>query len=106
MKYKLIILIMLAVPMFGAEFVIDTNKIYLSKRNDSYQMLANGDITKNGKVAYTFAGSISTNEAYYKMGAFWSGIQIDGNLMKVFPSFTGKGGVRFDKKPIAVLTNN
>ncbi len=102
----LLILVMMSSIVFGAEFVIDTNKTYLSKRNDSYKMLENGDITKNGKVAYTFAGSISTNEAYYKMGAFWSGIQIDGNLMKVYPSFTGKSGVRFDKKPIAVLTNN
>lgn len=81
------------------------NNTYISKRGDIYQVLSNGNITKNSKVRYKFAGSISTNQAYYKLGAFWAGVQYRKNLLEIFPSFSGKKGVRFDKKPISTLTN-
>lgn len=78
---------------------------YISKKKDIYKILQNGDISKNGVVRYKFNGSISTNQAFYKFGIFWAGVQRKNNLLEIFPSFSGKKGVTFNKKPIATLTN-
>ncbi len=101
----IILLFILFSPVYGEEFILPKNTNYISKRQDLYTMLSNGDIAKNGTVRYKFEGGISTNTAYYKMGAFWAGVRYRDNLLEIFPSFSGKKGVRFDKKPIAVLTN-
>lgn len=107
MKIVLLLSLLISSNAFTEEIFLQNiiNNKYISKRGDTYQILSNGNITKNDKVRYKFAGSISTNQAYYKLGAFWAGVQYRDNLLEIFPSFSGKKGVRFDKKSISTLTN-
>lgn len=78
-------------------------KSFVSRKGDVYTVLENGDISKNGQPRYKFAGSLNAGQAYYKLGSNWAGVAYNGERMDIFRSFFVKVGVRFDKRPFAVL---